>query len=105
MTLDEFYVELEKTKKLFSWHIEENRIRGTCNIDPDISNFCPLTGVLYNKYWALVEVYNASTAGMLLQIPDEDIPRIIFSADGAYAVEFSGEIRKKMEEILFGGEK
>lgn len=76
MTLNEFMVELEKTKKYISWSLEcGNMITGRLKTDNE-KMFCPLTAVHY---------YQTGQYILLSQFSEVDVDdpnRIADAADG-----------------------
>lgn len=100
MTLEEFYVELNKTKPMVNWTMRQpdGAIRGfTEGKEPKM--LCPLTAVVYYSKNFYLETWKGFSATAELNMNPNDASAILLAADNcpAYA-----DIRRILEQILFG---
>lgn len=100
MTLEEFYIELNKTKGLLDWTVRQpgGAIRGFSK-GKNVKMFCPLTAVAYCSKEIFLETWHGFSATAELEMVPDDASAIILASDDcpAYA-----SVRQVIEKILFG---
>jgi hypothetical protein len=82
MNLEEFLAELGKTKNVFNWTKNGNYIRAKQESSEEITYFCPITAVSWNKegkFFDTTQVYQAAKTS--LGMSSEDTAKIIASSD------------------------
>jgi len=92
MTLEEFYVELEKTKDVMKWRNTNGLLRGHHS---DHGEMCPICAVAFLKLGYCTYNANFVKAGEKLGLSPDDIMDIVGTADN-----ISWKYRKDIDEIL-----
>jgi hypothetical protein len=102
VNLEEFVVELGKTKDTFKWLKNGNYIRAKQENSEEVTYFCPITAVVWNKTGRFFDTTQTRIAARTyLEMSSDDIAKIVSSSDlWTFSPDLDISLRKNIIETL-----